>query len=68
MMRVRVTLSLIVDAKSPSEAARLVEPVLANMPPGIEQFGITVKGDGYFASNGRRKPSRSRPLPESQYR
>ena len=60
-MRVRASVTLDLDVKSPSEAAKLLEPILANVPR-VEQFSVSIKGMEYYAAkrvNGR-KPVRAR--------
>ena len=54
-MRVRATLTLDLDVESPSEAAKLLEPVLKSAP-NVGQFSWTIKGQEWFAErNGRLK-------------
>jgi 2-keto-3-deoxy-L-rhamnonate aldolase RhmA len=56
-MRVRASVTLDIDVKSPSEAAKLLEPILANVPR-VEQFSMSIKGMDYYPVgkrvNGRR--------------
>lgn len=46
-MRVRATLTLDLDVRSPSEAAKVLEPLLAAVP-AVEQFSWTMKGQEWF--------------------
>ena len=60
-MRVRATLTLDLDVRTPSEAAKVLEPVLANVP-AVEQFSMTIKGIEYYAEkrvNGKSRRSRA---------
>lgn len=57
-MRVRVTLALDLDVLEPSEAGKVLAPLLAAVPSSVEQFSWQIKGQEWFepraVRNGKR--------------
>lgn len=53
-MRVRATLNLDLDVQSPSEAAKVLEPLLSAVP-AVEQFTWTIKGQEWFEPTAKRR-------------
>jgi hypothetical protein len=63
-MRVRVTLALDLDVMEPSEAGKVLAPLLAAVPPSVEQFSWQIKGQEWFepraVRNGKQRVARDR--------
>lgn len=52
-MFVRVSMTLDLDVRSPQEAAKMLEPMLASLPAEAGQFSWTIKGQEFFAPSVR---------------
>lgn len=69
-MRVRATLTLDLDVKTPSEAAKVLEPLLTAVP-AVEQFSWSIKGQEWFETraerNGRIREKKARLARVSDY-